>query len=98
MAEQLLTILGDHLYTPSESTLKGALPSPESLIFIAIFCLSAFAILLTCLHRVVASLRGMVVLKGRRPAGPINEEDNPEDREIDDEESLLHTGEISAGN
>uniref|UniRef100_A0A7S4S4M8 Phosphoinositide phospholipase C n=1 Tax=Ditylum brightwellii TaxID=49249 RepID=A0A7S4S4M8_9STRA len=73
MAEQLLTILGDHLYTPSESTLKGALPSPES-------------------------LRGMVVLKGRRPAGPINEEDNPEDGEIDDEESLLHTGEISTGN
>mmetsp|Transcript_31306 Transcript_31306/g.41604 ORF Transcript_31306/g.41604 Transcript_31306/m.41604 type:complete len:653 (+) Transcript_31306:238-2196(+) len=70
MAKQLLDILGDYLYIPSEASLKGALPSPES-------------------------LRGMVVLKGRRPAGPTTEEYNTDDESTDDEESLLHTGEIS---
>jgi hypothetical protein len=44
MADQLVRILGDALYIPTESSLYGPLPSP-------------------------AKLRGMVVIKGRRPDG-----------------------------
>jgi phosphatidylinositol phospholipase C delta len=44
MAEQLLRILGDLLYIPTEASLYGRLPSP-------------------------AQLRGLVVIKGRRPIG-----------------------------
>jgi phosphatidylinositol phospholipase C delta len=44
MAEQLIRILGDLLYVPTEASLYGRLPSP-------------------------AQLRGLVVIKGRRPIG-----------------------------
>lgn len=44
MAEQLVRILGDLLYIPTEASLYGPLPSP-------------------------AQLRGLVVIKGRRPVG-----------------------------
>lgn len=42
MADQLVRILGDSLYVPTESSLFGPLPSPEQ-------------------------LKGMIVIKGRRP-------------------------------
>lgn len=60
MAQQLLTILGESLYIPSEPSLNGALPSP-------------------------AQIRGMVVIKGRRPSE--FRKDNETDYGDSDEES-----------
>lgn len=58
MAEQLIQILGDALYVPTEASLYGPLPSP-------------------------ARLRGMVIIKGRRPdgteAGTYDSEDDSDD-------------------
>lgn len=64
MADDLTNILGDLLYIPTESSLEGALPSPER-------------------------LRGMVVLKGRRPDGTADEDDT--DEGTDDEEQPLRS-------
>jgi hypothetical protein len=59
MAEQLVRILGDSLYVPTEASLFGPLPSP-------------------------ARLRGMVVIKGRRPDGTEADQYDTDD-ESDDE-------------
>jgi len=59
MAEQLIRILGDSLYIPTEASLYGPLPSP-------------------------AQLRGMVVIKGRRPDGTEASTYDSEDDSDDD--------------
>jgi len=59
MAEQLVRILGDSLYIPTEASLFGPLPSPSQ-------------------------LRGMVVIKGRRPDGTEAEAYDSEDDSDED--------------
>jgi hypothetical protein len=59
MAQQLVSILGDSLYVPTEASLFGLLPSPNR-------------------------LRGMVVIKGRRPDG--TEADQYDSDEYDEDE------------
>ena len=59
MAEQLIHILGDALYIPTEASLHGPLPPPSQ-------------------------LRGMVVIKGRRPDGTEAEAYDSDDDSDDD--------------
>lgn len=71
MAEQLIRILGDSLYIPTESSLFGKLPSPSR-------------------------LRGMVVIKGRRPDGTEADQYDSDD-ESDTEEGTSSTlGDVTA--
>lgn len=65
MAEQLIRILGDSLYVPTEASLFGSLPSPNK-------------------------LRGMVVIKGRRPDGTEADQYDSDD-ESDTEESTANS-------
>lgn len=60
MAQKLLSILGDSLYIPTESSLFGELPSPRK-------------------------LKGMVVIKGRRPDGTeADQYDTDDDSDTDE--------------
>lgn len=62
MADQLVEVLGDSLYIPTESSLFGRLPSPED-------------------------LKGLIVIKGRRPDGTSeNDDDNDFDSDEDDDD------------
>ena len=61
MAEQLVEVLGDSLYVPTETSLFGRLPSPED-------------------------MRGMIVIKGRRPDGTCENEDDTEYDSDDDDD------------
>lgn len=67
IAEQLVRILGDSLYIPTEASLFGSLPSPNK-------------------------LRGMVVIKGRRPDG------TEADQYDSDDESDMEEGTSSSLN
>mmetsp|Transcript_12132 Transcript_12132/g.17785 ORF Transcript_12132/g.17785 Transcript_12132/m.17785 type:complete len:565 (+) Transcript_12132:1216-2910(+) len=72
MAEDLLSILGDLLYVPTEASLFGRLPSPED-------------------------LRGLVVIKGRRPdllsaEGTFLEFESDEESDDEDSELISNTG------
>jgi len=58
MAEQLIEVLGDSLYIPTEASLLGRLPSPED-------------------------MRGLIVIKGRRPD---KSSENDDDFEYDSDE------------
>lgn len=67
IAEQLIIILGNSLYIPTESSLFGKLPSPNK-------------------------LRGMVVIKGRRPDGTEADQYDSDDDSDTEEGVSVHTG------
>lgn len=69
MAEQLVKILGDALYIPTEASLYGPLPTPSQ-------------------------LRGMVIIKGRRPDGT-EAEHYDTDEESDDDGITSSMGELT---
>ena len=70
MAEQLVRILGDALYIPTEASLFGALPSP-------------------------VQLRGMVVIKGRRPDGTEADAYDTDDDMSDEEGPTSSMGDLT---
>lgn len=69
MATQLTAILGDSLYVPTEASLFGDLPSPNS-------------------------LRGMVVIKGRRPDGTEADQYDTEEESDTEEGTSNSLGEL----
>ena len=69
MAEQLIIILGNSLYIPTEASLFGKLPSPNK-------------------------LRGMVVIKGRRPDGTEADQYDSEDDSDTEEGVSIATGDL----
>jgi phosphatidylinositol phospholipase C, delta len=70
IAEQLIIILGNSLYIPTESSLFGKLPSPNK-------------------------LRGMVVIKGRRPDGTEADQYDSDDESDTEEGVSITTGDES---
>jgi phosphatidylinositol phospholipase C, delta len=71
MAEQLIKILGDSLYIPTEASLFGSLPSPNK-------------------------LRGMVVIKGRRPDGTEADQYDSDDDSETEEGTASSVGGVTA--
>lgn len=86
MARVCVDVLGDRLYVPTEQSLFGRLPSPQELVYLcqgSPFLLSEyihFSLLSFC------SLRGMVVIKGRRPDGTLDDAEGYDTGEESDEE------------
>jgi hypothetical protein len=70
MAEQLMRILGDLLYVPTEASLYGPLPSP-------------------------AQLRGLVVIKGRRPIGTEADAYDTDDDVSEDDGQTSSMGDVT---
>jgi phosphatidylinositol phospholipase C, delta len=70
MAEQLVLILGNSLYIPTEASLFGKLPSPNK-------------------------LRGMVVIKGRRPDGTEADQYDSDDDSDTEEGVSIATGDVA---
>jgi hypothetical protein len=68
MAKLFIQIFGDRLYIPTEQSLLGSLPSPNRYIWnkncVVGFCSQPFIFLISFMF--AYSLKGMVVIKGRR--------------------------------
>jgi phosphatidylinositol phospholipase C delta len=89
MARLLLDILGERLYVPTEASLFGRLPSPQE--YVQYICYSSVLvrhghIVSHAVLCIIFSLRGMVVIKGRRPNGTVDVDGYDTGDDSDEEE------------